>query len=48
MGGALPDWGYPLIRAGSVLSPVPFSVLLISPALALKALSSCLFMMLPS
>lgn len=45
MGGALPDWGCPLFRAGSIQSPIPFSVLLMSPGLALKAPFSCLFMM---
>lgn len=45
MGGALSDWGCPLFRAGSIQSPIPFSVLLMSPVLALKAPFSCLFMM---
>lgn len=45
MGGALPDWMCPLFRARSILSPIPFSVLIRSPVLAMKALFSCLFMM---
>lgn len=44
MGGAMPDWGCPLFRAGSIQSPIPFSVLLMSPVLALKAPCSCLMM----
>lgn len=45
MGGALPDWECPFFRAGSIQSPIPFSVSLMSPVLTLKAPFSCLFMM---
>lgn len=45
MSGALPDWTCALGRAGSILHPIPFSVLLMTHVLALKALFSYLFMM---
>lgn len=45
MSGALPDWRCALCRAGSVLSAIPFSVLLMTPALALKARFSYLVLM---